>query len=98
MDAHRQDRHVVRCRFRGEAFDRPEHPYTIGLLGALPQAPGADARLTSIEGTVPSGNALPPGCRFHPRCPVVVERCRREVPRLSELAPAHSVACWRAPL
>jgi oligopeptide/dipeptide ABC transporter ATP-binding protein len=88
---------VERCS-ADALFDRPEHPYTIGLLGALPQAPGAEARLTSIEGTVPAGNALPPGCRFHPRCPFVIERCRREVPPLRELAPAHGVACWRAPL
>jgi oligopeptide/dipeptide ABC transporter ATP-binding protein len=79
-------------------FERPEHPYTIGLLGALPSAPGSSERLTAIEGTVPPGTALPPGCRFHPRCPFAVARCRQEVPPLIELAPGHAAACWRAPL
>jgi oligopeptide/dipeptide ABC transporter ATP-binding protein len=47
---------------------------------------------------VPNPLALPEGCRFHPRCPFAVERCRREEPPLSEVAPAQAAACWRAPL
>ena len=81
-------------------FARPQHPYTIGLLGSLPgvsRATGAD-RLAAIEGTPPNPLALPAGCRFHPRCPFAIARCRQDEPPLSEVASTHEAACWRAPL
>jgi peptide/nickel transport system ATP-binding protein len=78
-------------------FARPQHPYTIGLLGAAPTLEGGLDRLASIEGTVPDLRNPPPGCRFAPRCPFAVARCG-EQPPLSELAPGHHAACWRAPL
>jgi peptide/nickel transport system ATP-binding protein len=78
-------------------FAVPQHPYTIGLLGAAPSLEGGAARLASIEGTVPDLRTPPPGCRFAPRCPFAVARCA-EQPPLAELAPAHRAACWRAPL
>jgi len=50
-------------------FRQPEHPYTVGLLGALPRGHRRQQRLVSIEGMVPDLHALPPGCTFEPRCP-----------------------------
>jgi len=78
-------------------FARPEHPYTIGLLGAAPSLEGGAERLASIEGTVPDLRNPPPGCRFAPRCPFAVARCADQPP-LADLAAAHRAACWRAPL
>jgi peptide/nickel transport system ATP-binding protein len=78
-------------------FARPEHPYTVGLLGAAPSLEGGAARLASIEGTVPDLRNPPPGCRFAPRCPFAVARCA-EQPPVAELTAGHRAACWRAPL
>jgi len=55
-------------------------------------------RLAAIQGFVPDAAALPQGCRFHPRCPFAVDRCRNEIPPLKEIKPNHFAACWRAPL
>jgi peptide/nickel transport system ATP-binding protein len=78
-------------------FARPEHPYTAGLLGAAPGEGAPGERLASIEGTVPDLRAPPLGCRFAPRCPFRVARCDT-TPPLTEVAPGHLSACWRAPL
>jgi peptide/nickel transport system ATP-binding protein len=78
-------------------FARPEHPYTVGLLGAAPRLEGGAQRLASIEGTVPDLLHPPPGCRFAPRCPFRIAACEAQPP-LAELAPGHAAACWRAPL
>jgi len=80
-----------------QLFALPQHPYTIGLLGAAPSLEGGAERLASIEGTVPDLRDPPPGCRFAPRCPFAVARCA-EQPPLAPLAPGHLAACWRAPL
>jgi peptide/nickel transport system ATP-binding protein len=79
-------------------FAEPQHPYTVGLLGSIPRLDIEQDRLAAIEGQVP--NPLPPvaGCRFHPRCPFVIERCRHEDPPLIDLGNGHESACWRAPL
>jgi oligopeptide/dipeptide ABC transporter ATP-binding protein len=79
-------------------FEAPQHPYTIGLLGSIPKLHVAETRLAAIEGMVPSPLAPPQGCRFNPRCPFAVEKCREEEPPLMEMAPGHLAACWRAPL
>ena len=79
-------------------FGDPQHPYTIGLMGSIPRLDEDRARLATIEGSVPNPYALPQGCRFNPRCPFAIDRCRAEVPPLREVAPGHGVACWRAPL
>ncbi len=78
-------------------FQAPQHPYTIGLLGALPTAT-AGRRLTPILGRVPSPEEAMPGCRFAPRCPFEVGRCRAQEPGLSRMPGGEEAACWRAPL
>ena len=67
-------------------FARPEHPYTVGLLGAAPRIEGGAGRLASIEGTVPDLLHPPEGCRFAPRCPFRAADCARQPP-LAEVAP-----------
>jgi len=79
-------------------FAEPQHPYTIGLLGSIPRLHLEQQRLSAIEGFVPDAAAMPQGCRFHPRCPFSVEKCRKEVPPLAEITQHHFVSCWRAPL
>ena len=79
-------------------FAHPEHPYTVGLLGAAPGAGPRRARLASIEGTVPDLRAPPAGCRFAPRCPFALASCSVTAPSLLEVSPGHASACARAPL
>jgi len=79
-----------------ELFARPQHPYTIGLLGAIP-LPGAASkqdRLREIPGRVPSLAELPNHCAFAPRCPRADDRTRSEVPALRAVGPGHLVACF----
>ncbi len=63
-----------------DLFERPRHPYTVGLLESLPKLNDAGEDLRPIEGNVPDALALPPGCRFHPRCPLRFEPCDKEQP------------------
>ena len=79
-------------------FAEPQHPYTVGLLGSIPRLDAEQERLSAIEGFVPDAAAMPEGCRFHPRCPFAIDKCRREEPPLSEVSIDHFVSCWRAPL
>ena len=88
---------VERCAAE-RLFAEPQHPYTIGLLGSIPRLHLAQARLSAIEGVVPDPVAFPQGCRFHPRCPFAVDKCRAEVPPLVKVSENHEAACWRAPL
>jgi oligopeptide transport system ATP-binding protein len=76
-----------------ELFARPQHPYTVALLSAVPEVGGPRREPTPIEGEPPSAVRIPSGCRFHPRCPSRVERCPLESPALDELLPHHLVAC-----
>ena len=75
-------------------FARPRHPYTAGLLAAIPRLGGRRGRLPAIAGTVPPPGRWPAGCPFAPRCGNRVERCDREMPPLAPLAPGHRAACW----
>ena len=74
-------------------FERPLHPYTRGLLRCLPHPSRFGRPLFSIEGVPPDLRRTPVGCRFAPRCPDVIESCRRVEPALTEREPGHSVAC-----
>jgi peptide/nickel transport system ATP-binding protein len=79
-------------------FAEPQHPYTVGLLGSIPRLDVEQDRLAAIEGQVPNPLAPVTGCRFHLRCPFVIERCRQEDPPLLDMGNGHQSACWRAPL
>jgi peptide/nickel transport system ATP-binding protein len=79
-------------------FAEPQHPYTVGLLGALPRLDRRRERLATIEGAVPNMTAPPPGCRFAARCPFADERCRTVPPPVVTVAPGHISRCWKAPL
>ncbi len=74
-------------------FKEPVHPYTQGLLKAVPNPLIKIERLETIPGTVPSLINPPPGCRFNPRCPYVSAICRTKVPELEEVKDGHYVAC-----
>ncbi len=76
-------------------FATPLHPYTEGLLAALPQAGLKSKRLSSIEGTVPDFGKMPEGCHFHPRCPYAVPRCSTEHPTLRDCGDGRFVRCFR---
>jgi len=75
-------------------YNNPRHPYTRALLGSIPRLRGEIRDLTWIPGTPPDLITPPPGCRFHPRCPHVMDRCRREEPPMVEVDKNHYVACW----
>jgi oligopeptide/dipeptide ABC transporter ATP-binding protein len=79
-------------------FNRPQHPYTIGLLGSLPKVSERQGRLPIVPGTVPNLMALPEGCGFHPRCPLAQRRCAVDLPLLNAVHDDHRAACWLAPL
>ena len=79
-------------------FENPQHPYTRGLLRAVPRIEhGAEnkvKRLYEIQGTVPSLYHVPPGCSFYPRCELRADRCLAEKPPRRTVNPCHSVSCW----
>ncbi|MBC8464017.1 MAG: ABC transporter ATP-binding protein, partial [Deltaproteobacteria bacterium] len=80
-----------------DLFDNPLHPYTKGLLRAIPSATAAneDTELYEITGRVPSLLDLPPGCKFNNRCPEVEDICRKKEPELRKIDSRHNVACWK---
>ena len=78
-------------------FKDPRHPYTRGLLGSIPvigRKEQTGRQLQEIAGIVPSPAQMPQGCRFHPRCGKVMERCRRQEPPMIGLGQHHRVNCW----
>ncbi len=79
-------------------FEAPEHPYTAGLLGALPRLDDRRARLATIKGAVPSLAGLAEGCRFAPRCPFAEPACRSAAQTLRQVAADHASRCRLAPL
>jgi oligopeptide transport system ATP-binding protein len=90
---------IVEIADRRELYDNPLHPYTKALLAAVPiPDPVLEAQRAHsvLVGEVPSPLNPPPGCVFHPRCPIAVDRCRGEVPPLREVSPGHWAACLLA--
>lgn len=75
-------------------FKKPLHPYTQGLLRAIPKLHEDVKELEIIPGSVPNLIHPPSGCRFHPRCPFKMDICDKEFPRVFEIEPGHSVACY----
>jgi oligopeptide transport system ATP-binding protein len=87
---------IVEIADRRALYENPQHPYTKALLAAVPiPDPELEARRERVVlgGEVPSPLSPPPGCVFHPRCPIAVDRCAREVPELREIQPGHRAAC-----
>jgi oligopeptide/dipeptide ABC transporter ATP-binding protein len=80
-----------------ELFAAPRHPYTVGLLSSLPSLDPAIAveRLRAVPGAPPDLSAVPPGCRFLPRCPIAVDQCAADDVPLVSVAPGHAAACLR---
>ncbi len=76
-----------------DVIHRPQHPYTVGLMGSIPSIVEERERLTQIDGAMPRLTAIPGGCAFHPRCPHAFDRCREERPGLLD-AGATRAACW----
>jgi peptide/nickel transport system ATP-binding protein len=76
-----------------EIFARPRHPYTRHLVGSLPRIGDASER-KGLDGSPPNLADPPPGCRFHPRCPLAMDVCRREQPAMIADGPDHRVACF----
>ena len=76
-----------------DVIHRPQHPYTVGLMGSIPSIAETRERLAQIDGAMPRLNAIPKGCAFNPRCPKVFDTCRERRP---DLIPAGSsrAACW----
>ena len=90
---------IVELADRQALYEEPLHPYTRALLSAVPiPDPELESRRerTVLGGEVPSPLAPPPGCSFHPRCPIAVERCQGTVPDLREVKPGHWAACLLA--
>ena len=75
-------------------FRRPYHPYTIGLIKAVPTLTSDRSTLVSVPGSPPDLIQLPTGCKFHPRCPLADELCHDQEPALTEVESGHRVACW----
>jgi peptide/nickel transport system ATP-binding protein len=78
-------------------FEKPLHPYTVGLLQSIPRidlSAEKKQRLHEIDGVVPITSRLPAGCLFHPRCPRVMDVCSNEIPELKLENEGHKVRCW----
>lgn len=87
---------MVETAERDELYEKPRHPYTQALLSAVPLPDPRKERArqrTILVGDVPSPINPPSGCRFHPRCPIAVDRCKTEIPKWREVAPGHYTAC-----
>jgi len=84
---------IVECADTKKIFSTPIHPYTRGLLNAIPQPIGEMKELKPLPGTVPGLINPPSGCRFHPRCPDAKERCNEVKPELRAVEGGHLVAC-----
>jgi oligopeptide/dipeptide ABC transporter ATP-binding protein len=85
---------VVEAATKDELYRNPQHPYTKALLAAVPSPrPEKPHRRAAIIGEIASAADIPPGCRFHPRCPHAIAICREKDPVLREIASDHRAAC-----
>ncbi len=85
--------HLVELGEKREIFAKPQHPYTVGLLNSIPRMDAQSKYLTPITGSVCNMMDPPQGCKFHPRCAHAMDVCRREIPKMKEVAPNHFAAC-----
>jgi len=81
---------------KDEIFNKPLHPYTMGLMKSIPHLDKKQDRLYSIEGMVPDRKTMPKGCRFSTRCPYVQDLCQEKEPDEKEVVKEHLVRCHRA--
>lgn len=79
-----------------QIFRSPQHPYTTGLLQAMPSLRNRQRRLATIGGQPPSPGAIAQGCRFAPRCTLAQADCLEDYPEIQQASPGHGVACWHA--
>jgi oligopeptide/dipeptide ABC transporter ATP-binding protein len=95
--------HEVAVMYTGQIVERgtvfqvlkePKHPYTLGLLNSIPGEELKGSKLNVIRGTVPNPLELPKGCTFAPRCPYVMDICRKQEPRMVEVAAGQWAHCW----
>jgi peptide/nickel transport system ATP-binding protein/oligopeptide transport system ATP-binding protein len=86
---------IVEYTSTRELFANPKHPYTVGLFGSLPKLGEKHRNLNTIEGSVPDPADYPAGCRFHPRCNLMEEKCKMTEIDIREIAPEHLVRCWK---
>ena len=85
----------VECGITEDIFNRPQHPYTRGLLRSLPRLVPGRSEIQPIAGTVPSAYELPTGCKFYPRCSDYIRGvCEKSFPPVTNIAPGHTVSCY----
>jgi oligopeptide/dipeptide ABC transporter ATP-binding protein len=87
---------IVELAPADELYNRPLHPYTRALISAVPSLARRSGRRIRLPGEPPDPSAPPPGCRFHPRCPLADQRCREERPPLREVESGRWSACHYA--
>ena len=87
--------HIVEQAPAEELFGEPKHPYTQGLLDAVPKITREQDPLKTIEGMVPNPTERIEGCSFSPRCPYASDRCRKEAPPMKQISDTRQVRCWR---
>jgi oligopeptide/dipeptide ABC transporter ATP-binding protein len=88
--------HIVEYTDVIRLFQKPKHPYTVGLFNSIPKktVPGKRVRLQAIPGSVPDLLGLPAGCKFQDRCTRLLPRCKEQPPALIETEAGHQVRCW----
>lgn len=84
---------IVEYGTKREVFKNPSHPYTIGLFGAVPSMASEGERLKPVEGIMPDPSDLPPGCKFHTRCPYATDVCRDGTVPVVDLGGTHRCQC-----
>ncbi len=87
---------IVESGTINDVFEKPGHPYTLGLFGSIPDIETNVTRLKPIMGQVPDPSNLPPGCKFANRCGDCTDRCIKEEPEAYEVSPGHKVKCFLA--
>ena len=85
---------IMELADRDTLFSDPKHPYTKALFSAIPEiTPGKRKDRVLLQGDIPSPSSPPLGCCFHTRCPIVTERCKKEVPELRKVLGGYQIAC-----
>ena len=86
---------IIEYGSKDQVFRHPYHPYTKGLFASLPKIHEKKERLNAMKGVVSDALKLPEGCKFNPRCPCVIEKCKKNIPELTKIEMNHYVACFK---